>query len=354
LLGLFLTLTAVESGRFAHAFWAALSLGAAFWCRQQEPALLGAGPIGLLLWRIWRGPNRRPLFWGGLLGSLLTIGSLAALQWRLWDNPFWTNYQAYWWGHLGYFGHSPFGFIETPWTKPHSPAAGLRYTVQNLARLDLYLLGLPGTLAFAVYGLLRHRRQKAVLAVFLGVPLTFLVLFFYFFSGISDTGPQFYHAAGAVFLPFVAAGALALAARWKRPVAALLIAGVVVAAASFWPAHLGALHRLGRAGNEIPRLIQSKGITHALVFMEKYPWIGGHERTFVLGRPMPRPDLSDDVLYLQSQGTPKDRAVAEQFFPGRKLYALRQIDGLAALLPLDDYEGADSLRLVALPRDLPR
>jgi hypothetical protein len=161
-----------------------------------------------------------------------------------------------------------------------------------------------------------------------------------------------YHGVGAVLMPFVAAGMVHLLDKHRRPLTALMLVPVA-AGVAFWPAHLGALHRAAMAGGEIPRVVRQAGVHHALVFTTRYPWAGGHERCNVLGRPLPRPDLGDDVLYLQTQGTPVDRALAERWFPKRSLWALRQIDGEVALLPLDEYQGDDSLRQVSRPRDLP-
>lgn len=351
-LGLWLVLRAVDTGRFADAFGAALSLGAAFWCRQQEPALLGAVPILLLLRRVVRGPSRWSLLSGAVLGSLLTVIPYALLNYHLWGSYFWTNYQAYWWGYRHFPVVSPFGFGPAPWEIVHTPLAGLRATWQNLARLDFFLLGLPAATALAGYGFWRWHREPRVQAVFAGVPLTFAVLFFYFWPGLADTGPQLYHTAGAILLPFIAAGLLACLRRPLHPataVAALLL----IAALTFWPAHLGGLYRAARAGDELPRLVRNTGLRQAVVFTDLYPWAGGNERSWVLGRPLPRPDLSDDVLYLRTGGTPVDRQVAARFFPDRRLYVFKLIKGKAALLPLDDYTGEASLEQAARERDLP-
>jgi hypothetical protein len=131
----------------------------------------------------------------------------------------------------------------------------------------------------------------------------------------------------------------------------MVVAVVIAAAVTFWPTNLGALRRAARAGDEIPRAAANAGVRHALVFTDKYPWAGGAERSWVLGRPLPRPDLSDDVLYLQTQGPAKDRELAAVLFPDRALWFLRFVDGKIALLPLDRYTGLDSLRAAAQPRD---
>lgn len=351
LAGLWLVLRATATERGAWVFAAALALGGAFWCRQQEPALLGLGPLALLGWRILKSPRRWALVAAGLAGSALVIVPLLVLQQRLWGTPWWTNYQAYWWGYLQYPGVSPYGFGPAPWEGVHTAWDGLVATVQNLARLDVFLLGLPLTLVVAGWGVAAHRRDARALAVFAGVPLTLVALFFYFWPGLAQTGPQLYHAAGAVLLPFVAAGLLALTQRLaldRRAVWAV----AAVALVTFWPAHLGALHRAARAADEIPRLVASAGIERGVVFTDLYPWAGGHERCFVLGRPLPHPDLSDPILYLRTRGAPADREAAT-LFADRPAYVLKQIDGQVALLPLAKYTGKDSLRAAARPRDLP-
>ncbi|MDP8222733.1 MAG: glycosyltransferase family 39 protein [Candidatus Lernaella stagnicola] len=352
LLGLWLTLRATATGRFGHAFAAALCLGFAFWCRQQEPALLGLGAIILLVRRIVTGPGRARLLAGGALGSLLVVVPLVLIQWRLWDQPFWTNYQAYWWGYLKYPGVSPYGFGPAPWEGVHTPGGGLMATLINLTRLDMLLLGLPLTLVAAGVGLWRARRNRRAWAIFAGVPLTFGALFFYFWPGLADTGPHLYHAAGAVLLPFVAAGALALLDRFHRPLVALTVLALA-ALLTVWPSHLGALHRAARAADEIPRRIASAGIDNAVVFTDLYPWAGGNERSWRLGSPLPRPNLSDSVLYLRTRGGKRDRDVAREVFPRRRAFMLKVVDGQLALLALEDYTGKESLRRVARPRNLP-
>ncbi len=351
LLGVLLTLIAAQTGRFVHVLGAALALGAAFWCRQMEPAVMALGPLMLLLRRIWRGPGRTGLLAGGLLGSAIVIAPLLWLQWRLWGNPFWTNYQAYWWGYCEVKLVSPFGFGPAPMTF-HTPLKGLLYTMQNLVRLDLFLLGVPGALALAGFGLATHRRNSEAWAVFAGVPLSFAMLFFYFWPSLADTGPLLYHTAGALLLPFVAAGALRLLDAARRPAVAVL-AVIAIAVVTFWPAHLGALHRTAHAATELQRLTTVRGIHHAIVFSRRHPWPPGGAQSAVNTLPVSRPDLSDDVLFLVTEGKPVDTALAAEHFPDRDLYYLEFIDGKIALLLLDEYTGRDSLRRAAVPRDLP-
>jgi len=352
LLGILLTLCASKSGRFTHALGATLALGAAFWCRSQEPALLGFFPLLLLAWRVVKGPSRLSLFGGALLGAALTIGPLLLVQVHLWGHPFWTNYQAYWWGYLGVELRSPFGFGPAPWDNFHTPLAGLTALARNLTRLDSFLVGLPLALVVATYGAWTVRSNRRALAVFAGFVLTCVVLFFYFWPGLADTGPQLFHAAGALLLPFVAVGLLTMLRGRFAPVA---VAGVItlIATATFWPMHLGALHRAGRAGDEIPRAVADAGVERAVVFSGIRPWTGGHERCWVLGRPLPHTDLRDDVLYLKTQGKPVDLPLARRLFPDREVWLLKQIDGKLGLIRMEDFTGKPSLQNVARERDLP-
>lgn len=354
LLGLLLTLKAVDSGRFIHALGAALTLGAAFWCRQQPATLLSLGPLVLLFRRIIKGPSRLPLLLGGLLGSVATLAPMAWLQYKLWGDPFWTNYQAYWWGYLHSPFKSPYGFGPAPWEIVHSPKAGLRATMQNLVRLDFFLLGVPLTGLTVLAGLWKNRSKAVVWAVFAGAPLTFIVLFFYFWPGVADTGPQLLHGAGTLLLLYAAAGINALA-RAPRQLTAAAASIVLAAALTFWPSHLGALYRAAQAGDEIPRLAASRGLENAVVFVNSTPylWSGGYEQCWTLGRPLPRPDLSDPVLYLLHRSPADDKEYARLHFPGRNLYYLRIIDGKIALLPLEDDLSTDEICRRARRRDLP-
>ena len=352
LCAIWLMLITAESGRFLHALLAALALGAAFWCRNQEPALLGLGPLMLVGWRMVRGPTRLPLLAGLIGGAILTLGPLLLLQWHLWGHPTWTNYQAYWWGYLHVPIRSPFGFGPAPWDVVHTPLNGLRSMLNNLVRLDAFLIGVPLALVTAVIGFWPEWRKKNIAAVFLGAPLTFITLFFYFWPGLADTGPQLYHAAGALLLPFIAAGLVRLSGVRLRPFLTALIV-VVLGAMTFWPTHLGALRRIALAAEEIPRLTHNAGIRNAIVFTDLRPWAGGYDRSWVLGRPLPRPDLSDSVLYLRTQGKPVDEALTAELFSKRTPYFLKQIKGKVALMPLADFTGENSLLAAARTRDLP-
>lgn len=350
LLGIYLALVAADSGRFVHVFLTSLVFGAALWIRQYEPGIMGLGPLAYLVATWWRRPNRLALIGAAALGAALTLGPLLLLQWKLWGHPFWTNYQAYWWGYLGVQVASPFGFGAAIETR-HTPWLGLRFTLYNLVRLDWFLLGLPGGLALAIYGARLRRDSIARLAVLSGVVLNFAVLFFYFWPGLSDTGPLLHHTSGAVLIVFLAAGWRRLTARFRLPSWAWLCLPLL-AATTFWPSQLGALYRAALAGGELPRLAREMELKNAVVFAAKLPWIG-HERCSVYGLPLPEPDLSDEVLFLQTQGVPVDVDLAAKAFPGREIYFLRQIDGRVALLPLVDYTGEESLRQAARDRDLP-
>ncbi|MHA1568647.1 MAG: hypothetical protein ACTSXZ_04185, partial [Alphaproteobacteria bacterium] len=306
----------------------------------------------LLAVRIARGPSRGRLLGGAALGLAATIGPLLLLQWHLWGHAFWTNYQAYWWGYLGSGLRSPYGFGPMPWDNVHTPLVGLQSLLQNFVRLDAFLVGVPLSVIAAFIGFWPARRKPEVLAVFVGAPLTFNALIFYFWPGLADTGPQLYHAAGAVLLPFVAAGLRRLT-RQRIPALNLGAAVVVVSLLTFWPVQLNALYRVGRAGSEIPRLVEKRGIENVLIFTDLRPWRGGHDRCWVLGRPLPRPDLSDPVLYLVTQGRPVDLELTQKFFPDREPYLFKQVDGYAVLIPLKNFAGLFSLRKQGMERDLP-
>lgn len=350
LLGIYLALIAARSGRFWHVFFTSLVFGAALWIRQYEPGIMGLGPLVYLMATWWRRPNRLALIGAAALGAALTLGPMLYLQWKLWGHPFWTNYQAYWWGYLKVAVGSPFGFGAAIETR-HTPLLGLWFTLFNLARLDWFLLGLPGGLALAVWGAWKMRGEWARWAVFSGVVLNFAILIFYFWPGVSDTGPLLHHTSGAVLFVFLAAAGLRLAERFRLP-AWFWICLPLAAAVTFWPSQLGALYRAAQAGGELPRLARELDLKNAIVFTDKYPWTG-HNRCSVYGAPIPRPDLADDVLFLLTQGVPVDLDLAAKAFPRRELYFLRQIDGKVALLPLAEYTGEQSLRDAARDRDLP-
>jgi Dolichyl-phosphate-mannose-protein mannosyltransferase len=350
ILGIAFTFRSADSGQIRDAFFASIFLGASFWIRGLEPLLLGSTPMLFLLWKSLKSGKLPATSAAVLAAALLCLTPLLLLQWHLWGNPFWSNYQAYWWGYLESPLKSPFGFGPAPWDIAHTPLAGLKNFAGNWTRLETFLLGFPLASFAALSAIAHHRRQLNIYFALAGIPLTFIVLYFYFWPGLSDTGPQLYHACGALMIPFVAAGLMKFV-NGRNPLHIVVVAAIV-AGCTFWPPQLLSLRRVAIAADEIPRIAKKAGLENAVVFMRLRPWSGGHERSWVLGRPLPHPDLSDSILYLQTQGKPVDLEIARDSFPDRTPYYFRQIDGKAALIELSQFTGKDSLRQIAVERDV--
>jgi len=267
---------------------------------------------------------------GGLvmIVAFLTLNKLQNGGWLV------TGYQALWGGKAAQLGvKTPFGFGTFLWGIKHTPALGLRNTLVNLLRTDFWLFGSAVSLLPAVLGAWTTR-QRAWTRIFLvSSAATVALYFFYFWPGISDTGPVNYYL---LLLPLVTFSALGLgtlterlelapqAGRRRLPGAATA-ALLIVAALTFWPVQLQALKAVGRAVSEPYRLLAAETVHNALVFMPYY-LNPESPQSWVAGRRNNSPSLDDDVLYVRDLGPTRD-AELMAMHPGRSAYLLLFRDG---------------------------
>lgn len=239
---------------------------------RQLDALLVGGP--LLLCGLWR--HRALAAWAGLVGppalaTLLLLADNAALTGDPLRFPM-TDFFAAWPGSDGRPGCNRLGFGEDVGCHPtlgsygHTPEKAWIIGRASLERLDVLLLGLPGSLLLALAGAWRLRRRLAP-AVVLGL----LVVGGYalYWSQGAAYGARFYHPLYLVLPGLVAAGAVPLLRRWALPVLALVCLG---AGSRFLP---DLAHEYWCVDAGLVRQLEAAGVEEGVVFL-RIPE-GGHD-----------------------------------------------------------------------------
>ncbi|MCZ7585686.1 MAG: hypothetical protein M5R36_21455 [Deltaproteobacteria bacterium] len=125
----------------------------------------------------------------GILGG--AIGLYLFINWALNGSPFLTNYHAVWIGNTPH--ETPFGFGRGFWNIYHTPEAGLKNMGNNFLRLNVWLLGWPVGFLFVAVRMIRRGSTAADWILFSSLVLSFAMYFFFFWPGISETGPVLYY-----------------------------------------------------------------------------------------------------------------------------------------------------------------
>ncbi len=297
---------------------AGLGLGLLFLTRPYTAVTIGLFPGVALLWVTVR---RRA--WKALVAAALA--ALACAVFFLLYNravsgdPFVTGYQALRPNQIE-FGFGP----VVPGYYDHTPLKGLRNVALLAVRFHAWVWGWPLALLPLLFlrglsGLRRNAARMAGLMVGTGL-LSYL---FYWSIGVNDTGPVKTYELLLPAAVLTVLGAERAAARWGRaPVAAWAVASLVATAAIFWPPHLRHLRAVSEAVAEPLRVVENEVEPPAVVFVTNVQLPVG--RSWVYGRPNPRPDLSDPVIYVRDLG-PDDRRLMA-LMPQRRAYRL-VVDG---------------------------
>ena len=159
-------------------------------------------------------------------------------------------------------------------------------------------------------------------------------------AGVSATGPVYLYEIVPALALLCAAGAVELARRLRAPsaVAAILIAGTVVAFTMFLPARLVDLYSMGLAQRLPHLLLARENVRHGLVFQNAaVPWWTRASWAYY-----PRansPQLDDDVLFLHVDGRqdlPQARELWRRRFPDRSAWWFEYVQDRPRLVPLED------------------
>lgn len=139
----------------------------------------------------------------GILGAGFTLGLLAlgAFNFRVFGSALSSGYSVAGDYHFGFFVRSLPGF---PYE--HTPLQALAHVVVAFARLDGWLVGVPGVLLLATLTLVKpSRRERALL---LGVAVHLLGYSLMASSGTFDVGPTYYYLVAPCYLLLAIRGGL--------------------------------------------------------------------------------------------------------------------------------------------------
>lgn len=274
------------------------------------------------------GPRRKwlhaALVGAGVLGGLAALAAVNLVQT---GDAFRTGY------HIDYKVADTAALVS----KGHSAATVTSSVMNGLARLHVWQAGFPLLLVCAFFA--RPVRGRRLLWGMLGALLAYRFLIPK--AGVVSTGPIYLYEA----LPWLAVLCADGLRRSEMPSAlgwftarsrriAFLAGGAAVALAFFWPVNLESLYFGARRHQRAYDMVERAASKSAVVFYEAR--IQGTWARYLRN---PKPDLSDDVLYLRKRAF--SYAELEEFaarrFPDRERWVLLYSNGgNPRLLPLSD------------------
>ncbi len=325
--------------------WAALcglALGAAVNCRPLSAA--GAG-FALCIFAVLALVRTRGSFlrraWPAIPGALAGIAIYALLSRIAQGNAFVPAPFLH--GSTGILG---FATID-PSIYSTSPVLSLLVTGDYLMKLNAWLFGWPSSLIFAGAALAIGSARRQVALPLSVVAALLAAYFFCRFPPVDDVGPVYmFDAVPFLIVATVAGiGALAQAAsslgieRWAELPALVTVAMFVVATPVFHRIQAITLSSLSRTVLAPLELIEDAGLHRALVFMANRN--APRPVSWVYYQPLPKPDFSDDVLYVRDSNAQLDAAFAARY-PDRTAYRMRRDwEGRWQLAPLGAPASAD-------------
>ena len=324
------SLRAMERDGVGAGLAAGAGLGLLLLTRPYTALTLGIFPAGLLVVAALRGRRCRAFL--AALGVSIVAGTCLLLYNRaVTGNPFVTGYQAARGPSMIEFG---FGTI-VPGVHEHTPAQGLLNAALLAVRLHFWSWGWSLTLLpLALLRVRRPERARETLAARISAAALLVGLASYvpYWSiGVNDTGPV---KTFEMLLPVVLLGALGMRRaeeRWGlRVVTAGAAASMAAALAIFWPPQVNHLRELSAGIAEPGAAVRAVVQPPAIVFVnstQTHP-----ARSWVYGRPNPRPDLSDPILYVADLGTNNVRFWERH--RERRPYRLSARDGRYLVEPL--------------------
>ena len=308
---------------------AGAGLGLLLLTRPYTALTLGIFPAGLLVVAVLRRRQRAVL---AALGVSIVAGICLLLYNRaVTGDPFVTGYQATRGPAMTEFG---FGWI-VPGVHEHTPVQGMRNAALLAVRLHFWswgwpLTALPLVLAPGAPSRARAREHRRARRRRRPSRRPRLLRSLLVHRG-QRTGPV---KTYEMLLPVAVLGALGMrraAERWGlRVVAAGTTASMAAALVIFWPPQVHHLRELS-AGIAEPRAVVRTAVDPpAIVFVNSTQ--DQPAQSWVYGRPNPRPDLSDPILYVADLGTSNVRFWERH--RERRPYRLSARDGRYVVEPL--------------------
>lgn len=257
---------------------AGLAVGTAFLCRPLTAAAVGIAMAPFVLRSIWGRRSARSLL-AGAAGAAAAVAVYLAYNAATTGDPLLPGYVKLWGADHG------LGFHATPWGDVHSPLAGLRNELTDLALLSSLLFEapipslIPAGLLFAA-GWASKRWDGRLLAGFLALPAAYL----FYWHRDAFLGPRYLYSGLAFLLPLSARGLLELVRRlsgrtlWEgsaltrvpvTSVAGLLVLLSVLYAAAYSTPRRFEVYRSGLASMKVDLAAQARAasVSNALVFV---------------------------------------------------------------------------------------
>lgn len=319
---------ALRCARTRRARWgvvAGIGLGVLFLTRPYTGITLGLFPAGMLVWAAWKQQRGKTLLLAAL-PVVLSGFALLAYNHAVTGDPLVSGYDAI----RGEQGTIELGFgrVLTGEDYVHTPAKGLRNAAVLAFRFSLWAFGAPVLLALGVLGCRSRAGMIALAALGAGI-LSYIP---YWSVGVNDTGPV---KAYELLLPATVLATLGLREAARRYGAgipmAFSAASCLAAGTLFWPGQAAHVREVSGYAAEPLESVRSKVELPALVFVSNVQ--PPEARTWVFGRPNPKPDLSDPILYVRDLG-PTNLAFWKAH-PDRKPYRMQYNEkGTLVILPL--------------------
>lgn len=276
----FLYLLVVWEGRGSPwmLFGAGLAIGAAFLSRPLTALAVGVALAPFVLARAWRERDVSSVL-AGAVGVLAMVLLYLAYNSATTGDPLLPGYIKLWGADHG------LGFHSTPWGEMHSPLAGVRNELTDLALLSSLMFEgpisalLPAGLLFAA-GWASKEWDQRLMVGFLAIPLAYL----FYWHRDAFLGPRYLYSGLAFLAPLTARGLLELFRRtagrtlWEGsaltrvpvPSAAgmLLVLSFVYAAAYSTPRRFQ-VYRSGLASMKVDLAAEARAnsVEDALVFV---------------------------------------------------------------------------------------
>jgi len=339
-----------------RGWWPALLAGIFFFLAFQvrsTTALLAAGPVGLALaialLRDWRKQWVKIVILVLLIGA--TLGVTFYFNYAINGDIFKTNYHAAWGEGRTPFRH-PFGFGKGAWHMVHTPAQGIWSIIDNALRLNWWLLGWPVSLLFVFAWLLRRDKRPVEWIGFSTVLLSFFLYFFYFWPGVSDTGPVLYYELSAVLILLTVSGIYAAPRLLQvfmpretaiKRVALFIVLSALVAFATFHQFQLRALMLTASRVEQLSDALKRNDIPESSVIFTSYYLKStkeyNNQDSWVVGRPNTSRLLGDKRLFYVNYGRTRNEDFLQRYHPGIPAWVvLWNTKGEPEVTKLEDYQ----------------
>ena len=347
------------------AWWPAVGAGLTFLLAFQTrstTALMVGGPAGIALaFALFRHARRH---WLKIVILAVLVGAALAItfyfNYQINGEILKTNYHAAWGEGKTPFKH-PFGFGKGAWHMVHTPEQGFWSAVNNLLRLNWWLFGWPLGLIFVVAWALRRDKRVVEHLGFAAFALSFLVYFFYFWPGVSDTGPVLYCELAPILILLSVRGIAAaprLLLSWmprhaaQRRVTLFVVFSCLTAFFTFHQFNARALATVSDNVGELERTLTQYGVPEKAVIFTNYYLKNTTDENFqdswAVGRPFTDRRLGDERLYYVNYGKERNVAFLKKHHPDMPAYVVSwTTGGTPEAIKLEEYP------ILSLPDNFP-